>query len=153
MKKNVVIIFVALSNLFLLRTAWTEQVPEEQNSFNAILSVAVKNLSSQEGQILMNLYNSKKGFPGNPGEALDKVVIPAKQHEWQFTIAEPGEYAVAVCHDENNNSDCDANFLGIPKEGVGVSRDAKGRMGPPKFKDAKLDIKEGNTSVNITLSY
>jgi uncharacterized protein (DUF2141 family) len=37
----------------------------------------------------------------------------------------------------------DANILGIPKEGVGASNDAKGHFGPPKFKDAKFLV-EGN---------
>jgi hypothetical protein len=34
---------------------------------------------------------------------------------------------------ENSNGKLDTNFVGIPREGVGASNDAKGHFGPPKF--------------------
>jgi len=41
-----------------------------------------------------------------------------------------GKYAVSVFHDENSNGKLDTNFLGIPREGVGASNNAKGHFGP-----------------------
>lgn len=49
-----------------------------------------------------------------------------------------GTYAVQAFHDENNNEKTDQNFLGIPKEGVGFSRDARISFGPPKWRDAQF---------------
>jgi uncharacterized protein (DUF2141 family) len=62
-----------------------------------------------------------------------------------------GEYAVAVFEDVNGNGKLDTNFLGIPKEPVGVSRNAKGKFGPPKFVDAGFKIGDGITPMRIQL--
>ena len=44
----------------------------------------------------------------------------------------------------------DTNFLGIPKEPIGISNNAKGFMGPPKYKDAKFELKHDKTlKINI----
>ena len=48
--------------------------------------------------------------------------------------------AVACYHDGNGNGKLDTNMLGIVKEGMGASRDAKGSMGPPKFDNAKVEM-------------
>lgn len=47
-----------------------------------------------------------------------------------------GDYAAQVFHDENGNEETDQGFLGIPKEGVGFSRDARISFGPPRWRDA-----------------
>ncbi len=62
-----------------------------------------------------------------------------------------GEYAVAVYEDINGNGKLDTNFLGIPKEPVGTSRDAKGNFGPPKFANAAFKIGDGITPISIQL--
>ena len=43
----------------------------------------------------------------------------------------------------------DTNFLGIPKEPIACSNNAKGSFGPPKFKDAKFAIAEEETHIKI----
>ena len=40
----------------------------------------------------------------------------------------------------NNNKKMDTNFFGIPKEPIGISNDATGFMGPPKYKNAKFKV-------------
>ena len=62
-----------------------------------------------------------------------------------------GDYAVAVFADMNGNSLLDSNFLGIPNEPIGTSRDAKGRFGPPSFADAAFKIADGITPMRIQL--
>ena len=61
-----------------------------------------------------------------------------------------GTYAVSIFHDENNNDKLDSNFIGIPKEDYGCSNNAKGFMGPPKWKDAKFELNSDKT-ITITL--
>jgi len=51
----------------------------------------------------------------------------------------PGHFAVQAYHDENRNQKVDRNFLGIPKEGVAFSNDARIVFGPPKFAEAAFD--------------
>lgn len=47
-----------------------------------------------------------------------------------------GTYAIQAYQDENDNHDVDRGLFGIPKEGIGFSRDARIRLGPPKWADA-----------------
>ena len=44
-------------------------------------------------------------------------------------------------HDENGNGKMDTGFLGIPTEGVVVSNQAKGFMGPPKIQRREVRIR------------
>lgn len=66
-----------------------------------------------------------------------RTVVPAGETVTiRFTGVEPGDYAIALLHDENDNGKADRTLGMIPREGYGFSRDAKVRMGPPKFRDA-----------------
>jgi uncharacterized protein (DUF2141 family) len=67
-----------------------------------------------------------------------------------FKGVAPGTYAVAVYHDENGNGKIDSNFMGIPKEKTGASNNAKGKMGPPKFQEAKFVV-SGDLAISITM--
>ena len=62
-----------------------------------------------------------------------------------------GEYAIASFWDENDNGELDTRLFGIPKERVGMSNNAKGRMGPAKWKDAKFTLEAGTTRMSIDL--
>ena len=62
-----------------------------------------------------------------------------------------GEYAIASFWDENDNGELDTRLFGIPKERVGMSNNAKGRMGPAKWKDAKFTVEAGTTAMSIDL--
>jgi uncharacterized protein (DUF2141 family) len=69
------------------------------------------------------------------GDCLMKAAPPARQGTTSVTLpaVPPGDYGAQAFHDENSNDKVDQNFLGIPKEGVGFSRDAPIRLGPPKW--------------------
>ncbi|MFT4025330.1 MAG: DUF2141 domain-containing protein [Novosphingobium sp.] len=58
----------------------------------------------------------------------------------------PGTWAIQAFHDENNNESTDQGLFGIPKEGVGFSRDARISFGPPKWRDAQF-IHQGRPEV------
>lgn len=76
----------------------------------------------------------------------DKVVI-------RFTGVRPGDYAVALLHDENDNGKADRAMGMMPKEGYGFSRDAPVKMAPPKFQDAVFRQGEGTTRLTIKMRY
>ena len=118
------------------------------------IRVAVSGLHSDKGKLYMSLYNSEKGYPKDASAAYRLSF--ADIHDGKSTILfagiPQGTYAIACYHDENNNGKLDANFLGIPKEGTGASNDAKGSMGPPKFKDAKFQL-VSDTTLAIKINY
>lgn len=65
----------------------------------------------------------------------------------------PGTYAVVAYHDENNNGHVDRNFLGIPTEAVGFSRDAPVHFGPPSWDDAAFVVGAGGAQIMLTLRF
>jgi uncharacterized protein (DUF2141 family) len=58
-----------------------------------------------------------------------------------------------VFHDENSNGKLDTNLLGIPREGVSASNNAKGHFGPPKFDAAAFNFGGGRLDLRITITY
>ena len=71
----------------------------------------------------------------------------------KFPGVTPGSYAVMVYHDENMNGRLDKSANGMPQEGWGFSRNARGHYGPPTFDDARIDIKAGNNDVALDMVY
>ena len=64
-----------------------------------------------------------------------------------------GTYAAQAFHDENGNEEVDRNFIGIPKEGVGFSRDARINFGPPKWRDAQFAHNGQPASQRLRMRY
>ncbi|WP_460219669.1 DUF2141 domain-containing protein [Psychroserpens sp. MEBiC05023] len=114
------------------------------------VTVVVKNLDSNTGKVFISIYNSEASFLGKgfKGTSSD---IKNNSCEVTFKSIPPGVYAISLFHDENENNKLDSNFLGIPKEDYGCSNNAKGFMGPPKWEDAKFEIKDKSITQIITL--
>jgi uncharacterized protein (DUF2141 family) len=43
--------------------------------------------------------------------------------------------------------------MGMPREGIGASNNAKGRMGPPKFDAAAFRFSGARLDLKITIAY
>src|ERR1017187_1230148 len=146
------ILLIHVLVLFVLLASSSMNAQSTENKGN--LRVVVTNMRSQKGQIGFSLYNNKEGFP-HPEEALitSFIIVNGNATEFIFTNIEFGTYAVSVFHDENDDKVLNSNFLGIPTEGVGVSNNAKGSFGPPKFNDAKFEFNKSEQTMTISLSY
>lgn len=64
-----------------------------------------------------------------------------------------GQYAAQAFHDENRNGDIDRGLFGIPKEGVGFSRDARILFSPPKWGDAVFAHQSRPEVIRFSLRY
>ena len=64
-----------------------------------------------------------------------------------------GQFAAQAFHDENANGDIDRAMFGIPKEGVGFSRDARIRFSPPKWRDAVFSHDGRAGRIHFALRY
>lgn len=116
------------------------------------LTVTIQNLKNINGDILVGLYDNASNFPRKV--ATGKIVKVTEQvMRVTFPDLKPGNYAVSVLHDENQNKDMDQGTLGIPKEGYGFSNNAKAVMGPPSFKKARFNVPDGNTAITIKMKY
>lgn len=116
------------------------------------VKVTITGIRNDKGQVAALVYKSEKGFPDQRGDAYKVVALPAKKGSVTLTMKglEPGKYAIAVIHDENSNGAMETNFIGLPKEGVGVT----GGMGysKPKFHKSVINVVAGQ-NVSIYLKY
>lgn len=118
------------------------------------LDLALSGFRSAEGQVLVAVYRGADGFPGAPGRAWKQLVTTVSGGRARLSLdLPPGEYAIAVVHDENANNTLDTSWIGIPREGIGASNNAKGRMGPPKYSDAKFEVGAAGATQSITIVY
>ena len=120
-----------------------------------VIKVVVVDFHSNKGQANCALFGSADGFPETSAKAIKttNAKIEKQQALCGFSGVAPGDYAVAVFHDENSNGRLERNFMGIPKEGVGASNDAKGKFGPPKFDDARFNYGGGSKTLTIHVQY
>jgi uncharacterized protein (DUF2141 family) len=119
------------------------------------LSLRLSGFRSADGQVLIAVFRGEDGFPGKPEQAARTAVAKISGGRVRLDLAdlEPGEYAVSVVHDENGNNTLDTNWVGMPKEGIGTSNNAKGRMGPPKYRDAKFTVTAAGAVQAIDIVY
>ena len=67
-----------------------------------------------------------------------------------FEDVPPGRYAVAAYQDVNGNGELDKVPPGIPTEPYAFSNDV-GRLAPPSFERALVEVGEGRTMVVVRL--
>lgn len=114
--------------------------------FSQQIKVKVSQLESNKGKLIVGLFNSEEDFLK---DAYKSIVTGIKDQAATVTFSDipPGVYAISIIHDINENGELETNFMGIPKEPVAVSGTVKAKYGPPKFEDAKFELKAGESLV------
>lgn len=119
------------------------------------LEVRVDAIRNDQGQVFVSLFNTAEGFPGGPEAAV--TTLNSKPVNGLVTVTFPdmpyGDYAIAAFHDEDGNGKLKTVYGTIPVEGIGISRDAKGVMGPPQFKDASFRLAGAELKVDVSIRY
>jgi len=112
-----------------------------------------------DGYVMLGVYDKKDNFgkakvneKPNADIVLTGTVIKINNKKATAIFDLPfGEYAIAGFQDLDGNGVLSGNFLGIPREPVGFSGNAKVRFGPPKWNDAVFQFKKINQEVLIYL--
>ena len=109
----------------------------------AEVTVSLDNPPSK-GNVAFVLFDSANAF-GDLRDPAKVVKYPLDGREvYRIQDITPGEYALLVYYDENNNDRIDKNFIGIPKEPLGFSNRYQPK-GPPSYSRAAFSISEGET--------
>ena len=123
------------------RYAWllsvvTHAVPS--NAQDSRITFDIAGLASNNGAVHCLLFSAPDGFPGEASWAMKQMVVQPQELRatCEFADIPAGTYALSVWHDANANGRLDTSLLGIPKEPVGTSNNAEGRMEPPRFEAA-----------------
>lgn len=120
----------------------------------ADLRVNVAGVLGSTGTIRIALFNASDCFPSTEAAAaLSELSAYEGNVTSVFKGLQPGQYAVALYHDEHGNKKLGTGFLGVPAEGHGVSRNASAPFGPPDFTRAAIDVFGDITEITIELRY
>ena len=143
--------------LFLTVASALSAPLEAQITGTRNLTVHVTGARNAKGKIRVALFRDGKGFPNDASQAVHTQAadIDPQTLSAQVVFADlpAGVYAVSVFHDENMNEKLDKTFMGVPKEGYGVSNNPKKKMGPPNFNETKFQSGGTEQSVAINLMY
>lgn len=117
------------------------------------INIAVENLRSTKGLLQLCLTANERSFPDCEDDpAARRLTARAKDGTARFENLPAGQYALAIVHDENGNSKLDT-FAGIPKEGIGFSRNPSFSFGPPRFSQVVFVAQGAGTSQRVKIKY
>lgn len=121
----------------------------------ATITVQVDRFKNNKGVCIVCLYDNARAFQGK-GQPLRllKVPITDKSVRAVFEDVPAGSYAISVIHDANNNNRFDTNFMGIPTEGYGASKNKLPFAAAPRFEENLFAVDSATkATVAINLRY
>ncbi len=127
-----------------------------QSSSCSGIHIKIQDIRNSTGTIGCALFKSPDGFPTEYLRYATNIIVTKiqdTQATCDFTKIPSGMYALAVIHDENMNGKLDTNWLGIPTEGYGFSKDAEAMLGPPSFSAAGFSYDGQDIKLTISLHY
>jgi uncharacterized protein (DUF2141 family) len=118
----------------------------------AVLTIEVTNVRNAVGRVHVDICDQASFLKTDCRYAAE---APAHAGVTVVTVRNlpPGDYALQVYHDENGNRRVDRGLFGIPKEGIGFSRDAPIRLRPPRWEDAVMTYHGGAARTALRLRY
>lgn len=120
----------------------------------ATLTVTVSDIRSEVGSLNFAVYDDPDAWLGDDTIEQRSLVVSEHMENGVITTTfelAPGDYAISVHHDDNDNGKMDTNFIGIPKEPTGLSNGAVPKFGPPKYKNAVFTLGEDGMEMPIKL--
>ena len=119
------------------------------------VTITVTDLRNTKGVVMACMTTKQSIFPKcrrDPNSYRTKVKT-ADTITIRFEDVEPGDYAIALLHDENEDGKANRVLGMAPKEGYGFSRDAPVRMAPPDWDDAVFTVGSDPQAVTIKMRY
>lgn len=117
--------------------------------------LTVTKFENNKGNCIACLYDNAASFSGKGLPVVCKTVpVDKKGTTVVFDDVPNGVYAISVIHDANRNEKFDTNFLGIPKEGYGASKNNLPFAAAPDFHKNKFSLSSSDTAtISIQLRY
>ena len=113
-------------------------------------TIEISKIDPSAGTIFIAIFDSKEALKEN--KPIQGFVLEAEEQTLITTVSLPvGEYYVSVFQDINNNKQLDTNFIGIPKEPVGISN-YSGSGIPGGFDKHKVLINTNNSIITIVMA-
>lgn len=120
------------------------------SAWSADMVIRIRNVAQDSGQIRIAVYEGE-GFLRKPVRT-ESVRASGGMIDVRIKDMPAGTYAVSAFQDTDGNQRLTTNSMGIPEEPYGMSREAKGRYGPPTFDDAKFVLGSEDLVVEVKLA-
>ena len=134
-----------LNLLLMLGTTW--------NVAPVTLSVEITNVKKAQGKLMIAIYKPDEKFGEGKPAISDIVEVKSAGTKIVSFDLEPGNYALALFHDLNGNGELDKNFVGIPKEPYGFSKDFRPKFSAPSFDDCAFEVTgTGSQQISVKLT-
>ena len=111
------------------------------------ITVQVSNVSNSNGVVSFTLHTKETFMKSEPVQT-ESSKIKDGIAKIIFNNVKPGEYAIIVLHDENENNRMDFEQNGMPKEAYGLSNNPMS-FGPPQYQDAKFIVSDKDLELSI----
>jgi uncharacterized protein (DUF2141 family) len=131
--------------------------PPDTAPQSCTLRIHVDGFRNARGNLGTILFRSADGWPEDKDKSfrhgpapIDKTTSTAVA---VWPDLPPGDYGVAVIHDENSNARLDRNLIGVPKEGFGFANNPHVGLSAPPFQKAIVHVTCPSTDTAIHLQY
>ncbi len=114
------------------------------------VQVEINKIMADKGIVYFAIYDSKNNFENKKPLKVTNKKVEENKVTVIFDHLKPGIYAITCYHDANNNGKMDFANNGIPMEDYGATNNVM-NYGPPRFEDAKFDLKEKDLTFEIKL--
>ena len=115
------------------------------------LTVNVEGIADAKGTIMIGLFDEAT-INGDGVVNGANLKVEGDRVTVTFDNLTPGEYAVRLYHDLNDDGEMNTNPFGMPTEPFAFSNDARGRFGPAKWEAAKFSVSANGTTHTITMN-
>ena len=95
-----------------------------------------------DAEVVVQVYDSANSFGDFRNPLREVRGTRSADDRYRLADIPAGEVAILVYVDSNKNGIIDKNFIGIPKEPLGISNNYRPK-GPPVFDSAKVTVTEG----------
>jgi uncharacterized protein (DUF2141 family) len=134
---------------FFIIISYILSIPARAN-----INLEIEDIAQGRGEIVVLVYNQQQDFlqESKAFRSYTAQMVKGKA-KIQLKKLPEGEYAISVFHDQNYDKRLTKNFLGIPLEGFGFSRNPKVRLGPPDYRDCVIRYSGETIKEKISLTY
>lgn len=106
----------------------------------ADLQITVSDGPSEPATLYLALFDTAEAYTTEKAVASQKTEMRDGTAQIIFKDLPAGRYAIKSFADVNGNANLDKNIIGLPTERYGFSNNAQGRMGPPSFDAAAIQV-------------
>ena len=141
---------MAVAAIWLVEPAKAESLAATGHDL-ASITITIGKISPRGGILRLGLYDAA-GYPNDDKPVVTAdVAVTGTVMKLTLNDIPPGRYAIESFQDINGNGKMDSNWLGLPQEPYGFSRDAKPFLSKPGFAVAAFILKPGENSQSFQL--